>query len=71
MIRVLRHPSGPRVYVAGLRLHHGTVGVALIVGGATVRRRAKVAAAAAAAGALLLAHRREYRDFPFRDTDNH
>lgn len=61
MIRVDRHPKGPRVYVAGRRVHHGTAALATLA----VSRNRKVRLVAYAA----LLH--DIRDFPFRDTDNH
>lgn len=33
MIRVERHPLGPRVFLLGQRVHHGAVGVLLIMAG--------------------------------------
>jgi hypothetical protein len=63
-IRVDRHPCGPRVYAAGFRVHHGTTGLAAIVSYPIHRRRAILLG-----GLLALAH--DFRDFPFRDCDNH
>ena len=63
-IRVDRHPAGPRVYLAGVRVHHGTAGLAAIVSYPVHRRRSVLAAGLAA-----LAH--DFQDFPFRDCDNH
>lgn len=64
MIRVERHPWGARVYVVSYRLHHGLAGsVAAALLALAGRRKWAIAAA------LLAAH--DYRDFPFRDTDNH
>lgn len=64
MIRVEHHAHGPRLYLIGRRCHHGAAGLI---------------AAAAAAGlgwrrvalALLAIAAHDWRDFPFRDTDNH
>lgn len=36
MIRIVQHPSGRRVYVLKLRVHHGAVGLALIAAGAVL-----------------------------------
>ena len=64
MVRVARHPSGPRLYVAGCRVHHGSAGLAAIAAAAILRRRPL-----AIVGLAALAHDR--RDFPFRDSNNH
>lgn len=64
MTRVVRHPHGPRLYVAGVRVHHGSAALALAVA-AVVARRPRVAAAA------LIAVAHDARDFPWRDCDNH
>jgi hypothetical protein len=61
---VVRHPRGPRVYVAGRRLHHGATGCGLAIAGATTHRRL-----VAALGLALVVH--DVRDFPWRDRDNH
>lgn len=61
MIRVEQHPTGPRVYVAGRRLHHGMT--ALITLAVAKNRKVRLVAYAA------LLH--DIRDFPFRDIDNH
>lgn len=63
-IRVDRHPAGPRTYLAGFRVHHGTAGIAAIVSYPAHRSRAILAA-----GTLALIH--DLQDFPFRDCDNH
>jgi hypothetical protein len=61
---VVRHPFGPRLYIAGLRVHHGSAGCALGI----------VALAAGdpwlgLVAAALVVH--DARDFPWRDRDNH
>jgi hypothetical protein len=62
MIRVNRHTSGPRVYIVGRRLHHGPAfGLAALL---TWRWRPLSAALAVVAAS-------DWRDFPFRDCDNH
>ena len=63
-VRIDRHERGPRVYLAGLRIHHGTAGIVAILTFPLTRRRAILLA-----GIVALAHDR--KDFPFRDTDNH
>lgn len=64
MTGVVRHPNGPRLYVAGLRVHHGTAGCALALVGLT--RRNLVLTAIAAAMVV-----DDLADFPWRDCDNH
>jgi hypothetical protein len=61
---VVKHPFGPRVYLAGHRVHHGSAGLALAAL-ALAAHRPRLAAI----GLVLLAH--DARDFPFRDRDNH
>lgn len=62
MIRIERHPNGPRVYVFGKRVHHGLAAlIALpIVWRFPLLRTASIAA---------LIH--DLPDAPFRDCDNH
>jgi hypothetical protein len=63
-VRIRRHERGPRVYVAGQRLHHGPAfGMAALL---CWRHRWRVLAAAFAGIAAT-----DWRDFPFRDQDNH
>lgn len=64
MTGVVRHPDGPRVYVAGVRIHHGSAGCALAL--AALARRDLLLAAA---GIALVAD--DLADFPWRDCDNH
>jgi hypothetical protein len=61
---ILRHPSGPRVYVANRRIHHGSAGCALALLGL-----ARGHLLLTIAGAALVADDRA--DFPWRDCDNH
>ena len=61
---VLRHPCGPRVYVGGLRVHHGSAGCALALIGLACRE--PLLAAAGLAMAI-----DDLSDFPWRDRDNH
>jgi hypothetical protein len=61
---VLRHPYGPRLYLGGVRVHHGAAGLCLLGAGALAHSRALLAL-----GTALVVHDR--RDFPFRDSDNH
>ena len=64
MTGVIRHPRGPRVYVAGLRIHHGSAGLAAALVGLAVGSPPLVIAAVVA-----VAH--DGADFPWRDCDNH
>lgn len=64
MLRIYRHPSGPRVYLLGARVHHGAAGIGAAAALAALGRPALALAALAIA-----AH--DWRDFPFRDCDNH
>lgn len=64
MLRVIRHPNGPRVYVAGRRLHHGVGGTVAAAAAIGFRRR-RLAIALAIWAAT------DWRDFPFRDDCNH
>jgi len=61
---IARHPWGPRLYVAGRRVHHGSAGCVLALAGLARRDLRTVAV-----GAAMIAH--DVRDFPWRDTDNH
>ena len=64
MLRIARNPGGPRLYVAGLRVHHGPgAGLAAVV---CWRHRWRLLAAALGCWAAT-----DWRDFPFRDQDNH
>lgn len=64
MIRLAAHPSGPRVYVVGRRVHHGPAfGLAAVLCWRFRWRRLAAALAGVAAT--------DWRDFPFRDCDNH
>ncbi len=58
MLRLDRNPHGPRLYLCGLRVHHGLSGLVLAAIGACVHSRALVAV-----GTLALAD--DWRDFPF------
>lgn len=49
---VERHPNGPRLYIFGQRLHHGTTGLAL-VGLAALARKPRLLV-----GVLLMVHDR-------------
>jgi nucleotide-binding universal stress UspA family protein len=60
-LRIDRAPDGPRLYLGGLRIHHGLTGELLALDG--VRRRGPIGAVEAAVGALLLTD--DWRDFPF------
>jgi hypothetical protein len=64
MIRIAHHPHGPRVYIAGRRVHHGLAGgIAAVALLGTSHRNLALGAAAWAMT--------DWRDFPFRDCDNH
>lgn len=41
-LHIIKHPNGPRLYVGGLRVHHGTTGLMLSALGLGARRRALV-----------------------------
>jgi hypothetical protein len=63
-VRVKRHERGPRLYVAGLRVHHGPAfGLAAILCWRCRWRRIAIALGAYAAT--------DARDFPFTDGCNH
>ena len=64
MTGVIHHPRGPRVYVAGLRIHHGSAGLAVAAAGIVVGNPILMIA-----GAIAVAH--DWRDCPWRDCDNH
>lgn len=64
MLRIHRHPCGPRLYVAGVRVHHGAAGIGAAAALAAIGRPAL-----AAVSLIVAAH--DWRDFPFRDSDNH
>jgi hypothetical protein len=61
---IVRHPHGPRLYIAGRRLHHGVAGLA-VAAICTLFGHRRLALASAAYGAT------DWRDFPFRDSNNH
>jgi hypothetical protein len=61
---VVRHPCGPRLYVVGVRVHHGAAGCAIALVGAALRSRL-----VAAAGLAMVVE--DLPDFPWRDRDNH
>ena len=69
LIRLTVHPAGPRLYLAGRRIHHGLTGLALIASALAHVGPRSSRNAAGAVGAMLVLHDR--RDFPFRDCDNH
>jgi hypothetical protein len=61
---VVRHPWGPRIYVAGRRVHHGSAGVAIGLLGLVSRNPLL-----GVAGLAMVAD--DISDFPWRDSDNH
>lgn len=63
-VRVHRHERGPRVYLAGRRVHHGPA-FTILAAFAWRLRRYRIATACALWAAT------DYRDFPFRDHNNH
>lgn len=64
MIRVVAHKRGPRLYVFGFRMHHGTGG-AILAAGALAAKRRRLALTLALWAAT------DFRDFPFTDHHNH
>ncbi|MGH2954679.1 MAG: hypothetical protein ACRD2Z_03265 [Thermoanaerobaculia bacterium] len=68
MIRVSRHPRGPRLYVLGLRCHHG---LAAMVGSALAALVPWRTARALGYGAMVALEAHDARDFPYRDRDGH
>ena len=64
MTGVVRHPWGPRLYVGGIRVHHGSAGCALGIA-ALVARSPWLTLLALA----LVLH--DACDFPWRESDNH
>jgi hypothetical protein len=64
MVRIVNNPHGPRLYVFGLRLHHGVYG-SMLAAVAYAARRRRVAACFAIYAAT------DWRDFPFTDKCNH
>ena len=58
-MRIEHHPNGPRLYVHGLRLHHGLTGSVLLLAGVAGHLRTVTLA-----GALLVAD--DLHDFPWR-----
>lgn len=64
MTGLVHHPYGPRLYLGGHRVHHGSA--ALLIGAAAfATHHPRIALGALA----LVAH--DARDFPWRDCDNH
>jgi hypothetical protein len=61
---VVRHAWGPRVYLAGRRVHHGSAGC--VVGALGLALGDPLLTFA---GIGMVAH--DIRDFPWRDRDNH
>lgn len=58
-MRIERHANGPRVYLLGLRVHHGLTGCVLIIIGAARHERRLIEL-----GAALVLH--DAPDFPWR-----
>lgn len=61
VVVIERHELGPRLHLAGRRVHHGLTGLALVVLGAVLRGR--FGAAAAAIGGAMIGH--DAHDFPW------
>jgi hypothetical protein len=66
-LRVDRHPAGPRLYLAGRRVHHGAAALA----GFAACGRSRRPLLQIFRLTCLLAFAHDIRDFPFRDCDNH
>lgn len=49
LLVVYQYPAGPRVWLAGQRVHHGATGALLALCGLAARRRALIVAGAALA----------------------
>jgi hypothetical protein len=64
LVEIRANPAGRRLYLRGHRAHHGVIG-GVGAGLAFVLRRPRVAIF------LLLYGVSDWRDFPFRDCDNH
>jgi hypothetical protein len=65
MIAIRRHPAGFRLYIVGRRIHHGPAAATM----ALLTWRCHVPRAIVAAFAVWAAT--DWRDFPFRDGNNH
>jgi hypothetical protein len=61
---IVRHPWGPRVYLLGRRVHHGSAGC--VIGALGLAFGDPLLSLA---GIGMVAH--DIRDFPWRDGDNH
>ncbi len=64
IVKVASNPRGPRVYIVGKRVHHGSGGALLALAALKMRQR-KVAAL------LAIWAITDWRDFPFTDACNH
>lgn len=64
MIRIVKHERGPRVYLVGLRVHHGTTGIVCMFVGRIMKYKLLHAL-----GCALVLH--DAKDFPFTDNNNH
>jgi hypothetical protein len=69
LIRVIRHEAGPRVYVRGLRVHHGLTGAVML--GCAVLARAAARPLVCTIAVSLMLH--DVHDFPWslRDRATH
>ncbi len=61
-LRVERHAKGPRVYVLGLRVHHGASGALGLAAAYRLRRRPRAGLLAAISVAAIVD---DLHDFPF------
>jgi hypothetical protein len=65
LVWIDRAPNGPRLYLGGMRIHHGLGGELLTAD--ALRRRGRLAMLEAVVGLALLAS--DWHDFPFALTD--
>jgi hypothetical protein len=69
MVKLIKHERGPRLYLIGKRVHHGSVGVGLtltVLLAASKQRRLRPLALL---GLAMIAH--DIKDFPWTDNCNH
>lgn len=70
MLRIAHHANGPRVYVLGMRVHHGTTGVVCAcVLRFTGQKHRRVRTFLMCVCACAVWHDR--KDFPWTDSCNH
>jgi hypothetical protein len=61
LVRIIRHDAGPRVYVSGLRVHHGLTGAVMLTCGLLARANARTLLCGMAVS--LMVH--DAHDFPW------